>query len=147
MDSLQGTLPGYTLGEGCVLDLRCMPPAVAEVYTIAVLQHLQRGRNPRCLIPIALQCKDNNLPPCVLPSLAQRACSPSAAPGSPPSVPPGSRKAGRQTWQADLAVSWRLTSVCYSSAQGKGGPLNQHAGATLRPGRCLRAVLFRRGPD
>jgi hypothetical protein len=46
--SLQGTLPGYTLGEGCVLDLRCMPPAVAEVYTIAVLQHLQRGRNPRC---------------------------------------------------------------------------------------------------
>ncbi len=48
MKSLQGTLPGYTLGEGCVLDLRYMPPAVAEVYTIAVLQYLQRGRNPRC---------------------------------------------------------------------------------------------------
>lgn len=34
-----------------MLDMRGMPPAVAEVYTLAVLQHLQRHRNPRCGLP------------------------------------------------------------------------------------------------
>lgn len=45
--AVQGALPGYKLGEGCTLEMRGMPANVAEVYTLAVLQHLQRRRNPR----------------------------------------------------------------------------------------------------
>ena len=41
-------LPGVALGEGCTVDVRGLPPSVAEVYTLAVLQRLRGKSGIRC---------------------------------------------------------------------------------------------------
>ena len=79
-----------------------MPPAVAEVYTIAVLQHLQRGRNPRCRRPRPLPS------PACLPA-------PPSAPGSPPSAAGKlSGAAGRQSLRVCCGAWWKTIPHRYS---------------------------------
>lgn len=42
-----GALPQFTLTGGATVDLRGMPPTVAQAYVMTVLQALLRGLSPR----------------------------------------------------------------------------------------------------
>ena len=49
-----GTLPLVKLDGEVTLDLRSLPPNVAEVYVLTVMGQLQRRRDPRCAPPLPL---------------------------------------------------------------------------------------------